>query len=243
MHAQHIKAGMNVRLPTLGGMLLHVSGVNHAGPNDVTLAVDSRARDAMAVWQVIQRDRESRRSPERSWLREHRSSGIVNDSLGEFSEIGGILGQDVYLTGDAWNVIQVVAGSVEGMIRAIRLQTAPAAQLAAAVFGKQITAERLTNAIGNPLTPIGAARWADPDVYANLRDKHVILWSAGNDVEPGGYSPGKLQSAILTGRLEDDAGFNFRTFGQPVLYLAVYADRDTKINAGRIMWPQAQSVV
>jgi hypothetical protein len=54
------------------------------------------------------------------------------------------------------------------------------------------------------------------------------------ETESGSITP-------LTGRWEDAAGFSYRTFLQPVVYVAVYADRDTSIPAGRLMWPQLEA--
>jgi hypothetical protein len=88
----------------------------------------------------------------------------------------------------------------------------------------------------------GSDRWSDPQIQAEL-DDHLLLYVAGDAEEPLGYFPRRKQrvAPVLTGRHKDDAGFAYRTFAQPVLYVRIYADRDTNIPAGRIMWPQLEA--
>jgi hypothetical protein len=40
----------------------------------------------------------------------------------------------------------------------------------------------------------------------------------------------------ITGLFLEDAGFDYHTFGDPVLYVAIYPDRDTTIPPQRILW-------
>jgi hypothetical protein len=87
----------------------------------------------------------------------------------------------------------------------------------------------------------GSERWADPQVAKDLDDR-LLLYVAGSAEEPCGYFPRHKQGDHpLTGRWKDEAGFSYYTFAQPVIYVAVYADRQTAIPAGRIMWPQLEA--
>ncbi len=237
--AKDVKPGWNIRLPLLG-LLVHVSAVQVSG-GLVRLDVSTDGGDSIPVWERIRRNRDSRRSPRRQWLRDHRSSGQVKDSITEFSEVGGLIDTDVTLRADRWRVFQVSAGRA-GTIARLRLRSNPNAELAVAVFGRDISEAKLQNRIGSPLSEAAKARWKNPDILDELDDQHLLLYVSGNDVDPGGYSPGyKSKGDPLTGRLDDLAQFSYFTDRANVLYVAVYADRDCVIRNGRIMWPQLEA--
>lgn len=239
--ARDIKPGMNLSLPQFqGGIVVHVTAAQVTG-DVVTLQVDTRARDAWNVAQVIERNRESRRDPARAFFRQLASSQAQKDAIEEWSEVGGLIA-DHDLVGGEWNIIEVVGGQA-GTVRSIRYETNPNAESSVAVFGKRVWPKALQQTIGNPLTEEGAARWQDEDVRRRLERDHGLLYSAGDNVEPGGYSPGYKTgtSSIFTGRFEDDASFAYYTDTRPILYVAVWVDRDCTIPGGRIMWPQLES--
>lgn len=238
--ARDIKPGMNLSLPQFqGGIVVHVTAAQVTG-DVVTLQVDTRARDAWNVAQVIERNRESRRDPARAFFRQLASSQAQKDAIEEWSEVGGLIADHDLVAG--WNVIEVVGGQA-GTVRSIRFNTNPNAESSVAVFGKKVWPKALQQAIGNPLTAEGAARWQDEQVRNRLERDHGLLYSAGDDTDPGGYSPGYKsgESSIFTGRFEDDASFAYYTDTRPILYVAVYVDRDTTIPGGRILWPQLEA--
>jgi len=237
MPALDLRPGMNLRLPHFaGGITVHVSAAEVRG-GTVTASVDTRARDTIAVWEVIARNRDSRRDPARAWLRDHRSSGLVKDAIGEFSEVGGLLGDDVSVRGGRWTVFEVVAGQA-GTIARLRLRTNPDAEFACAVFAQKITPERLDALVPNPLAD--RSDWTT-EATRNKLDDHALVYAAGDPDQPLGYHPSsKTDGGALTGLWDDEAGFGYATFALPVLYVAVYADRDTVIPAGRVMWPQLE---
>jgi hypothetical protein len=129
------------------------------------------------------------------------------------------------------------------------LNTAPNAEFVVAVFGRGVAGrlpQRLTRLVGNPLTEAGTKKWEDEGVRNTLDRSNYLLYAAGSNEQPCGYWPktkatGEEDPNPLTGKWKDDAGFSYYTFAQPVLYVAVYADRDTVIPAGRIMWPQLEA--
>lgn len=239
--ARDIRPGMNLWLPQFqGGTLVHVTAATVSG-DVVTLQVDTRARDAWNVAQVIERDRESRKDPARAFFRRLTKSTTAGDAVGEFSEVGGIITEQE-LRGGEWNVIEVVAGD-SGTIRSLRLDTNPNAESSVAIFGKKVWPKALQREIGDPLSEAGTERWRNENVLDRLRRDHGLLYSAGDSYEPGGYSPGTRGddgTGILTGRLEDEAGVQYYTDHRPILYVAVWVDRDCTIPAGRIMWPQLE---
>lgn len=251
MSARDLRPGMNLRLPLFsGGITVHVSAVTVSAEGVVSADVDSRARDAMEVWEIIARNRESRRSPYREWLRQHRQSGQTKDANGVWDEVGGTLGVKVPIPKKTWYVFPVVAGQ-EGTIRSLRVNTNPNAEFVMAVFGKKIGPGKLKRIIGDPLTKEGSKRWEDEDRLDRLDRENVLLYVAGSDEEPCGYAPRKKGRGPRTGRWVDDAGFPYHTGAnlsseserQPVLWVAVFADRDTNIPGGRIMWPTLESGV
>lgn len=242
--ARDIRPGMNLSLPLFaGGTNVHVTAVRVAA-DVVTLDVDTRARDAWNVAQVIERDRESRRDPARAFFRKLAASSVINDAVDEWSEVGGVIDAGVNLRGGEWTVFEVVGGQA-GTVRSMRLDTTPNAEFVAAVFGKKVWPKALQRLVGNPLATEGSERWADETVRNRLERDHALLYAAGDRDNPGGYSPGTKGegAAIFTGRLIDDAGFSYYTDKYPVLYVGVWSDRDTTIPAGRIMWPQLEAGV
>lgn len=250
MSARDLRPGMNLWLPLFaGGILVHVAAVNiTAGSGAVSVDVDTRARDAMELWEVIARNRESRRSVKRAWIEANRSSTEQKDSTGVWDEVGGVLGDTIDVPGNRWVVFPVVAGQ-SGTIRSLRVDTSPNAEFVMAVFGKRIGPGRLRRLVGNPLTRKGAKRWEREDVRDTLDQNNWVLYIAGTNDEPLGYFPktktkrgdDDVTPAPLTGRWSDDAGFPYYASPTQVLWVAVWADRDTKIPRGRIMWPTLES--
>ena len=251
--AKDLEPGMNLWLPTWdGGTLIHVSGVDIGTEGIVTATVDTQARDTMTVWEVLARNAENRRDPGRAWIRRHRSSGMDKDAVGEFDEIGGVISETPLQAG--WNVIPVIAGQ-SGTIGRLRIRLNPAKEFTGAVFGRKVTRGYLAARVPMPLSKVGGKRWNNEGVRDELDAEKVSLYVAGDLEGPAGYSPlikdSETESgdpAPLTGRLDDDAGFEYRTFAAPradggdpaatyVLWLAIWVDSATTLQGGRVMWP------
>lgn len=241
MCALDLRPGMNLWLPHFdGGTKVHVSACSVSG-GKVTASVDTRARDTMQAWQVIARNRETRKSPRRAFIRDH-SSGMMRDAIGEWSEVGGMLGSKVDVRGGRWTVFEVIAGQA-GTVGRLDVRTTPNAEFAMAVFAKKIDPARLNALVPNPLA--SKSNWMQESTRNKLDDK-LLLYAAGDPDQPLGYHPAAKTNpdgtpgGTLTGEWKDEAGFGYQTFQKPVLYVAIYADRDTVIPAGRIMWPQQE---
>lgn len=250
MDARDLRPGMNIWAPLFdGGTLLHVSGVevsrDEANRATVSVSVDTRARDTMEVWEVIARNRESRRSPGRQWIREFRSSIMNKDSILEWDNLGGTT-PAIPLKGRQWNVFPVVAGQ-EGTIARLKMQVNPHREFVVAVFGRKLGPGVLAKNIGNPLTKEGSKRWekVTGEGASELKLKRLMLYVAGNDESPCGYYPGQKPEggggAGLTGRWEDDAGFGYRTYDDYSLWVAIFPGGDCTLRGGRIMWNQAEA--
>lgn len=272
MDGREVRPGMNLDLPQFaGGIRVHVAACEVDAQGIVTATVDTRFRDAMEVWEVMARNVESRRDPARSRQRSHRASTITKDSIGEWDEIGGLLGNDVELDA-GWNVFPVVA-AMEGTIRDFKIHTTPATEFVTAVFGESIGTGTLQALIGNPLTKKGARRWQREAVRQELEREYELLYVAGDNEQPCGYwpkdklaqaddpdpttddetegdapppiegSPEPFVQAPLTGKWEDGAAFGYRSRVKHMVWVAVWSDRSSKIEAGRIMWPQLEAGV
>lgn len=249
--ARELQPGMNIWAPLFGGTeatpgtLLHVSAVDvgrdGAGRPLITATVDTRARDTMEVWQVIQRNRESRRDPGRMWIRSHRSSSIHNDALNEWDSMGGQI-QDTPLKGGQWNQVGFVGGQA-GTVARLRLRVDEPCEYVACLTGRQIPTTRLDLRIGNPLTAAGTERWTDQDIQDDLDENWFMLYVAGDDSQPLGYWPKRkgAAGASLTGLWKDDAGVSYFTFDDCSLYLSIFPAQDCTLQGGRIAWNQLET--
>jgi hypothetical protein len=242
-----IKQGMNVWLPTFdGGTLVHVSGkeVPESGPQ--VLTVDTRARDTMAAWECITRNRESRHNPARAWHRQNRQSGMQKDAYIEWDEISGVLDDSVHLEGDTWNVIPVLAGQ-GGTVRHIRIALDSDVRFSVSVTARSIRAARMNHLVPAPLTEAGSERW-DKQWVRNALDDRGWVYQAGKFEQRCGYWPGvetgddgDPSGDPINGQWQDDAGFGYHTFAEPVLYVAIWPEADCRLRAGRIMWNQLEA--
>ena len=259
IHDRELRPGMNIKLPTmLGDRLLHISGIDRRG-RETTLAVDTKFRDAVPVWKIHERNRENRQNLNR-WGRGARSSGLARDSIGEWSEVGGLNDRRRPLVPGEWIVFQVISGPSQGTIRDFEISCGSGVEFAVAVFGAFVNPAMLNNWVPNPLTEAGYERWKDPDIRAKLRE-HNIRYSAGVEDDPCGYWPDKKSegASIITGDWFDEGSWGYSTepplqsalvgdeplnnFGKPVLYVCVYANAGGYVRAGRMFKPQGESGV
>jgi hypothetical protein len=241
-----LEAGMNIKVRHFdGSTLFHISGINVSSDLSVSCAVDTKARDLLTLGQILERNRQSRQHPARQWLRTHRGTD-ANHAQIQWSEVGGRIYTKVTCPANQWTVFPVIAGQ-SGQVGRVRIQTssAPAAFVAAA-FAKKVGPKYLHNRIGDPfaVNANGESKWTNTNVMADIDDARAILGAWGDDKQPCGYAPrshtkddGTTSDAPITGLFLDDGGFDYHTFTQPVIYVAVYPKTDTVIRPQRIMWP------
>lgn len=319
-----IKPGMNMRLRHFdGNTKFHVSVVNVASDLSVTLGVDTQARDAATLGEVIARNIASRVNPGRQWLEQRRAN--VHARHVEFSELGGQLFNKVTCPGGDWTVVAVPVGQA-GSVSRMRIQTSnrPAAFVVAVTAlhtGPAFWRSKVGNPLsGSPLDDValnrgGSGYTSAPDVHfeggggtgasatasiaggkvvsltltnagsgyqappnvtftggggtgakgtayvttdnkwtsqrlQNLIDRdRALLGAWGIPDQPCGYQPGaytnqngNLTGDPVTGLFLDDGGFDYHTFADPVLYVAIYPDRDTVIKPQRIFWDVQESL-
>jgi hypothetical protein len=88
----------------------------------------------------------------------------------------------------------------------------------------------------------GSDNWTTEKVRQAIEDDAILLGAWGDHDQPGGYFPGvKSEGDPKTGRLVDAGGFDYWTFGRPVLWVAVYSKVATTLRNQRILWPVTDS--
>lgn len=239
--ARSIKPGHNLWLPNWdGGTLVHVSGVT-VSPGSVEFAVDTRARDTMKVWEVIARNRESRKSPARQWIAQNRRSGLRDDT-GAFYD-GSVFGKvaETPLDADEWTVIPTPGGR-SGLLNLIdtTLKNDPAA-FALAIFGKQVDRDWCNRKLGDPFD--GSFEDRVQRNQETWQDNRGLVDVWGGKDQPCGYFPrqhtdasGTVTDAPITGRFRFKAGTPYLCQGSPVLWVAIRPkDVDSVLDGGRIL--------
>jgi hypothetical protein len=243
--ARSILPGHNLWLPNWGGgTLVHVSGVQ-VSPDSVEYTVDTRARDTMKVWEVIKRNRESRKSPSRQWIAQNRRSG-QRDDTGAFYD-GSMFGRigRTFCPAGTWTVIASPAGR-SGTLQTIDLQTdTDPAAFVMAIFGKQVDADWCNRKLGDPVFgTLTDTTFADR-VEANTttwQDNRWLVDIFGQNLQPCGYSPrshtkpdGTTTDAPITGAYRYKAGLPYYCKNDPVLWIAIRPDRDCYVQGGRVL--------
>lgn len=252
MDARELRPGMNLDLPQFdGGTFVHIAAIQVDDSGIVTATVDTRFRDAMEVWEVIARNKESRNDPARTRNQKHRSSTIVKDTIGEWDEFAGFLGQDVDLV-EGWNEFQVIAAK-EGTVAKLRIVLETPAEFAVMVFGGQVTAEWANAQIPRPLTNYGTKQL---ETKRDALDDRGLLYAAGTKDEPCGYWPNRKVETEFdaetddeidtitntpTGKHVDDGGFAYRSANRTELTVLVWVAAENKIPLGRVLWAQQES--
>lgn len=93
----------------------------------------------------------------------------------------------------------------------------------------------------------GAGRWTDG--ITEEMNARLILGAWGDLEQPCGYGPdgskvgddGTPTNDPVTGIFRDAGGFDYRTFGEPVIYVAGYFRQACKIKPQRVLWPTLEA--
>lgn len=244
-----INAGMNILVRDFDGdTLFHVASVtvtpSESGDISVRLGVDTKARDALTLDRIVERNRATRTWPGRAWLHDRRRTGANQQAI-TWTEIGGLLDTKVICDADRWTVFPVVAGQ-SGSVAALRVKLEDTAcEFVVGVTAKRTSRTWWNDKVGNPFA---GNKWESEKVRAQIEDQRILLAAYGTDEQPGGYYPGKktgddgeATGDSLTGVLYDTAGFDYWTFDQPVLWVAVYPKETCVIKPQRILWPTLEA--
>lgn len=246
MDVRAIRQGMNVRLPLIaGGLLAHVAAVENSvdgyGNPTVELTVDTAARDAMPLHQIILRDRATRNDPAGRG-QGNRASSQVKDSLPPWDEFAGILPDDRDLV-EGWNRVKVVGGE-EGTIARIKtLVTAAGAddgiEYAVAIAGEGATVAQYNHLNPTPLAAGGEDVWWEK---AAQFERMGMLGGWGTPDEPCGYGRGKKAGlAVLSGFFIHDAGVAYRCGPDHLIDLMIWVGEPATLHEGRVFRCQREA--
>lgn len=248
-----IRPGWNIRVPYFDGdTLFHVSGVQVGADGKVTLTVDTQARDLLEVSQLIARNRESSRDIRREWWSVNRRNA-PSTSMVTWDEIGGVLSYKKALPGDEWTVFPLPVGQQGQVSRTILRLVDDEAAFAVCFFATKVTKGQLASRIGNPLAVASDPPWyEDEGKLGDWLEGRWLLYAAGTEKQPAGYFPrkhtnddGVVTSAPITGRWMDDSPWPYimAPDDPSVLWCAIYPDRDTVIQAGRLLYKQEDDAI
>ncbi|QZN86873.1 peptidoglycan-binding protein [Cellulomonas sp. C5510] len=231
-----IQEGLNGRIRGYRGtdLVVHAAAVDYS-EDTVTVTVDTNARDYPRLDAI--RDRERNATDPAKAAVKRLSKGSVTDARATFdaeSPAGHI--PRFALFSNLWSVIRVPFGSYGSVVRT-EITTTAAREFSVAVFDRPITAAQLLGLVGNPLTA-EENPWSNEDL-----DDAGMLMSWGWYQQPAGYWPGEYSdpdgetSAPLTGKLVDDASWDYASTQAPWLWVALIASGSCYVQ-GRF-WPGA----
>lgn len=207
-----------------GTVVLHVTDLD-VSPMDgmsVALTVDSKARDAMTLASIMERDRESRPDPARKPGTLDRISSIDRNNIVPFegeSPAGRL--PRIPINGDShlWSVWPVFVCEQDILVKVDLRTSVPSTEFAVWIFGAPITPNQAAARIGaNPFAVTDDSHMFD----ANGEPLFGYVESWGNSGERAGHSPGPSTGPI-TGRLIDTGGVNFASTRSGWLWLAIYS--------------------
>lgn len=199
----------------------------------VTLTVDTKARDAMTLAQIIQKRAADALDPAKRY-RQYRNSRNVEDRIQVFDcEAGGGVVPATSLSAGQWTVIQVPFGEAGELVRT-DLTASPASRFSVAVFDQPISAAVITAQMPNGPLENDANDKNPWDVWPDdTLPPLVIAWGgpdSGDNAGAAGYWPGSKTSDPITGRLVDDATWSYATPTPPWLWVALWAESSTSIS-------------
>lgn len=251
--ARSVLPGRNIWVPNFdGGTMFHIAEVNVSPGNtpdavdEVTLNVDTHYRDALELSEIIARNKDSRRDARRDWVAEMRGSRRIHDGGTPFTQKCGINTRLIECPANTWTVFELFTGS-SGVASEIQVVTDPPAEFATVWHGMKVRRGELMAAYGNPLAavPDSGESWLNNEAKQAWYRRHLGVYANGTEEQPGGYWPRmhtgrtlEVTDAPLTGVWQDEAGFRYVTGEIPALWVAIYPDRDTVVQRGRMMWAQ-----
>lgn len=231
-----VQEGSNARIRYFRGTTLdvHVSRVDYG--ETVTATVDTNARDYPTLAAIRDRERNAT-DPAKSKVR-RLNTGSLTEARATFdaeSPAGHVPRHALFA--NLWTVIRIPAGSYGSIVRTELTTSGAARPFSVAVFDRPITAATLLGIVGNPLIAT-ANPWSD---QADQLADAGMLMSWGWAKQPAGYYPGEYAdpngetSAPITGRLVDDASWDYSSTQAPWLWVAEIAAGSCYIE-GRF-WP------
>lgn len=242
-NVRSLKPGQNLWVPNFeGGTLFHISGVNMSqtapGVLRAELAVDTRARDTMPLWEIIRRDRRSKHLASMNPMALNRRSGMVSDQATYDGSVFGIV-ERTFCPANQWTVMRT-AGGRSGTLQTIDIKCEDgAAAFGLWIGGKVVDGDWMDRWVGDPFAD-GFKDKVSTNTD-NWQEKRGLIDIFGDAEQPCGYWPRSHTNedgetdAPITGRFKFDAGATYQCVGKPWLCVAVRPDRDTWVQGGRIL--------
>lgn len=191
----------------------------------VELEVDQHARDYPTLQAIMTRD-ENAKDPAKIARQRLLAGDVATDrpTFDAESPAGRLPKHAVF--SNLWDVRRIPMGAFGTVVRTRFTTTGSASPFALAVFGKSITASKLLSVVGNPLTATNNP-WAE---FGDELDDLGLLQSWGWKSQPAGYYPGVYSNPAVdhdadpvTGRLVDDASWDYASASSPWLWVATIA--------------------
>lgn len=232
-----IREGHNIRIRGFRGgadLLVHVSGVTYS-EDAVTCLVDTNARDFPTLQAVLDRERAAV-DPARAYQRTPTSGSMPSDRATWDSESPAGRIPRLALFGGLWTVIRIPVAAYGTVVRSRLTTSSPATPFSVAVFDRPVTSSQLVSLVGNPLSQ-------DDNPWSEKADELEdlgMLMAWGWKKQPAGYypreysTPDNVLTAPVTGRMVDDASWDFASSRSPWLWVAMIA-RDSTWIEGRFL--------
>lgn len=227
-----IRAGDNIAIRHHHGWAKRLFRVVEANVDldslTVTLNIDTNARDKVTLVGLQERDNEAKSDPARRLNPPRRKSRSTQDEHPIFDcESGAGKVKPFSAPGGQWLVVRVPMAAYGTIVRSY-FTTSPATTYACGVFDRPVSAGTLSSLVGNPL---GSEDPWDPKAD-ELSDAGLqVAW--GGSEQKGGYYPSQQgkAGATVTGRMLDDASWEYASHAPPWMYLAFYPAGTTTVNA------------
>lgn len=217
-------------LPGGASTSFYIAGVTHAPEQaTTTLTVSDKAYDLLDLSTRIERNRNARTDPAKSFYSQRLAAvRPFRSAVGWDAESGAGQVPSFAAAGSAWTVQRFVASQF-GQIGSLRVDTSPDAAYCFAVFGGSVSASWLNSLVSAPLGSVTgnySSWWQHPDKLTALGTAGFIeAW--GSFGEPAGYYPGAFSAAgtpasTITGALEDAGSWSFASLEPPWLWCAIW---------------------
>jgi len=218
---------------------VHVAQVQYSATS-VTATVDTNARDFPTLDAILDRDREAT-DPARSYRKSTNSGELSSDRATWDAESPGGHIPRLALFSNLWTVVRIPVAQYGSIVRTEFTSTGPKRAFSIAVFDRPITAAALLGLVGNPLWIPDADDLPEEGVTnpwqtkSDALDDAGLLMSWGWAKQPAGYYPGQYSdpdgedATPVTGRMVDDASWDYASTQPPWLWVAMIAEGSTFI--------------
>lgn len=185
----------------------------------VTLTVDTRARDMLTIAVMQQRLRDTANPANNPSASGRQSQQMEDRKITWDCESGAGIIPYHAISGGLWNVLRIPCGEY-GQVNASDFVVDTPARMSVAVFNKAVTP--------NMLASMGATPFEQDYWEGDFWEDWGLLMAWGGKDQAGGFYPGQeSEGDPVTGRLLDDAQWNFEAITPPWLWVAMWVESPT----------------